>query len=327
MSENPKPRLFILGPQRAGTSVMLALARDVLGYACAPEGWIWGSVKALEDHFAAVRQELSDVEPREVAAFSIARLSTDALLDSYTAALLDLHAREWGDGPIADKTPGPLAIAAAPAIKRRLPAAKFVVMKRRGIENVQSQQRRFPDRPFDAACAMWSDSMRAWLAVRDELGEAALEVDQANLHRDANGVGERLADFLGATDAAPLADFFRRRFTEKTKPGDYGEDIDLRNAGWDADQMQQFAEICGGMMGAFGYSLAGDGATPSGLDLVAGAMVGRWIIAARNPRTVAVRRGGLELLPDRGVDSPVTLRMPAALTPGRRRQIRPFQAQ
>ena len=83
--------------------------------------------------------------------------------------------------------------------------------------------------------------------------------------------------------------------------------------------MLQFTETCGEMMGAFGYSLAGEGAAPNGLDLVAAAMVERWIIAARNPWTVPARRGGLELHPDKGVDSPVTLRMPAALTPGRYR--------
>jgi hypothetical protein len=307
--------LFILGPQRAGTSVMLGLAQDVLGYAGAPEGWVWSSVKALEDHFAMARQTLADVDPREVAAFSIARISTDAILNAYVAALAGLHAGRW-PAPLVDKTPGPEAVAAAPALRRHLPAARFVFMKRRGIENVQSQLRRFPGRPFETACAMWAESMRTWLTVRDELAEAASEIDQADLHRETDRVAARLATFLGEAAPEPVAEFFRRRFPEKTKSGDYGEDVDLSQAGWNAGQMLKFVELCGPMMEAFGYSLAGEGAaSPAGFDLAAGEALGRWVVAARNAWT-STRGPGLDLHPDQPHEPPTTLSASSVLGAG-----------
>src|SRR5271169_560307 len=130
--------LFIFGAPRSGTTQMLRLCQEVLHYKGAPEGCVWQSVKALDDHFKRIMNELEGVDGSGTANFSVVRFSREKIVDLYAGMLLDVHQREFGTGPFVDKTPGGEIIVGAPLLKQLFPSAKFIFMKRRGIENVLS---------------------------------------------------------------------------------------------------------------------------------------------------------------------------------------------
>jgi hypothetical protein len=54
--------LFILGARRSGTTQMLRMSKELLGYAGGVEGFVWQSVKALDDHFSRVTIALVEGE-------------------------------------------------------------------------------------------------------------------------------------------------------------------------------------------------------------------------------------------------------------------------
>jgi len=312
--------IFILGAVRSGTSVMLRLCREVLGCEGGTEGHVWQSVRALDDHFTRVDQAQSHFGEAALAEFSFTKMSRGQLVAGYVDALLSLHKKAYGSKSFVDKTPGPEAIRAAPSVKARIPSAKFIFMKRRGIENVQSQLRRFAGCSFEVACSTWARPMRRWLEVRETLSPNCMEIDQADLDRDPATVAARLCDFIGRGDPKAVEKFLRERFPEKTKAGDYGDYVALGNTGWDDTQMQMFSDICGEMMEAYGYAMSGATGVARGeqLDLAAKPACARWRVSSGN-RWINVRGPGLDLHPNEpGKPSP-TLRMVRALDPGRYR--------
>jgi len=307
--DEPIEPVFILGALRSGTSVMLQLCREALGYAGGAEGHVWQSVKVLDDHFVRVNQAQSHFDEAALAEFSVTKISRDQLVAAYVDALLSLHARTYGSKSFVDKTPGPEAIFTAPSVRARIPSAKFIFMKRRGIENVQSQLRRFAGGSFEVACSNWARPMRRWLEVRDALSPDYIEIDQSDLDRDPTTTAERVCDFVGRGDPEAVERFLRERFPEKTKAGDYGEYVALGNTGWDQTQM-----------GAYGYAMSGATGVIVGeqIDLAARPACARWRVSAGN-QWLQTRGPGLDLHPNEvGKPSP-TLRMVRALEPGRYR--------
>src|SRR2546430_17539144 len=68
-----------------------------------------------------------------------------------------------------DKTPGWPMLKALPALLVVWPNLRVVFTKRRGIENVLSRQRKFPDGVFESHCRDWAAAMETWLAVHAEI--------------------------------------------------------------------------------------------------------------------------------------------------------------
>jgi hypothetical protein len=67
--------LFILGAPRSGTTLVLRLCQEVFDYRGAPEGHVWQSLEALDDHFRRIECDLAANPPRDVEAFALFRLS------------------------------------------------------------------------------------------------------------------------------------------------------------------------------------------------------------------------------------------------------------
>lgn len=313
--------LFILGAPRSGTSQMLRLARDVLGYRGGDEGSVWQSVKALDDHFRRVAHGLADADPEGLRGFSLMRLSREKIVHEYVRSLIGFHEREYGAGPLVDKTPGGEMIAAAPILKAHLPSARFIFMKRRGIENVLSQGRRFPSRTFEAACQQWARPMQRWLEVRDTLKPDCIEVDQWELDATPAAVARRVTAFLGRGDPGEVERYLATHFPEKTQVGRYSEYVSLQNTRWDEQQQQHFCDTCAELMSAFGYVMdRGDGVIASGefVDLVASPNCERWKVQDAN-QWIDTRGPGLRLHPNAADAPPVRLRLGGALKPGRYR--------
>lgn len=313
--------LFILGAHRSGTTQMLRLCKEALNYPGATEGHVWQSLKVLDDHYARIVAELPAERAPALRDFSVTLFTGRELVRRYAAALLDLHRTAFGDTRFVDKSPGVESVAAAPLLREILPAAQFIFMKRRGIENVMSHLRRFPDVPFRTACLAWARPMQRWLEVRDRLAPRFLEIDQRDLGVNPAMVAGRLTLFLERDDPKPVTDYLATHFPEKTKAGGYAGYLALKNTGWNEADRDCFREICGPVMIAFGYQIDwGDVPASAGwsVDLTSPAYLPRWTVVHRN-KWVSTDPPGLRLHANDPGTPPPTLTLRGCLESGRYR--------
>src|SRR4029077_6304744 len=101
-----------------------------------------------------------------------------------------------------DKTPTVEMVRAAVLMKELWPNARFIFMKRRVVENLLSRRRKFPDGTTDSHYSDWAAVMTAWLAVREQLGNAALEIDHRQLVLNPEAVSFSISAFLGLPSSA-----------------------------------------------------------------------------------------------------------------------------
>ena len=107
------------------------------------------------------------------------------------SAFRDLADRLFSSRYWVDKTPNVDMIRLAPTLLRLWPKAKFIYMKRRGIENLMSRLRKFPDTiTFHTHCADWAESMEVWEKVRTQLGRSSIEVDQRHMLSESDAVAD-----------------------------------------------------------------------------------------------------------------------------------------
>jgi hypothetical protein len=232
--------------------------------------------------------------------------------------LLELHRKTYGEGPLVDKSPGDEAVGAAPLVLEFVPTAKFIFMKRRGIENVLSQLRRFPDLPFEGACHGWARTMRRWVEVRDRLAPRWIEIDQRELVDAPQTVGDRVFQHLGRGVPDDIADYITTHFPEKTSVGRYGDYAALKHSGWDAQERDIFREICGPLMAEFGYEIdLGGEAAPARrtIDLLGREFANRWTLLHGN-KWVRTDPPGIRLHPNDPGAPPPTLTLRDGIVPG-----------
>lgn len=315
----PKSPLFIVGAKRSGTTAMLRACKTVLGYSGSVEGHVWQSLSVLKTHFRDLIRDFGGEDVKGIQGFSVITMRHDDLIGTYAALLWERHVAMYGDGPLVDKTPDPAMIRACPVIKHHIPDARFIFMKRRGIENVLSRGRRFPEQPFEAACKAWAQSMEAWLYVRERLGGDYLEIDRRDLLVDPLRTAAAIAKFLDAGPTDKLAQFFTQTFAEATTPAQSTDYIALDKADWTDEQKNIFAETCGAAMRCFGYEMEGSegpGVLRALVHLTAGKGEAAAAIAHGNKWT-AIKRLGIILHPNAIGTKPVEITFPSLLMPGR----------
>jgi hypothetical protein len=172
-------------------------------------------------------------------------------------AVVIAAARElFPSGLWLDKTPNSNIVYLAPRLRKIWPNARFIFMKRRGIENIASRMRKFkPD--FAHHCREWTAVMNAWLSVRDQLAGVAAEIDQSLMANDAESVATEIARHLSLseTERTRIARILAAEHPQRTAQGK-GGDMSFADVGWTSDQVRVFQELCGSVMQAYGYTEA-----------------------------------------------------------------------
>jgi Sulfotransferase family len=248
--------LFIVGSPRSGTSVLVDAA-FAGGFSGFREGNLLGLLQPLynriDDHFNDFFLPGPDTEktligqvPRE--------MMRRAIRDIFKRKLDELHDRS----PWLDKTCNPDTIRVVPDLVEMWPSCRIIFARRRGIENVLSRMKKFPERDFGYHCRDWAHNMSAWRQVRGGL-EAwrFLEVDQYDLVTRPATVAREIASLLGLDEAAGgrIESTFRSRRPQQTAPGTAERLTPLRETCWTPAEIAQFTEVCGPEMAAYGYSL------------------------------------------------------------------------
>ena len=154
-----------------------------------------------------------------------------------TTAMRSVYANLHPGGSFVDKTPGTEMLESLQMIMAVWPDARVVFTRRRGLENVESRRRKFPEQEFVGHCHDWTSAMTAWQELKGAVPESQrVEVDQYDLASDRAATSERLADFLALEphQRQALQDYIGTNTPERT------------GADWHALELDELALVARG---------------------------------------------------------------------------------
>jgi Sulfotransferase family len=244
--------VFILGAARSGTSAVALALLHSERYHGAGEGHFL----PLADKLLA---EVAVYYHRNAAAASqgttLHRVPSDALSDYIRRGFIQLARRLYPTAYWIDKTPSVPAVLATPLMLQLWPNARFVFMRRRVIENLLSRRRKFPQGRDESQYSDWAAIMRAWLRVRAQLGEAAIEIDHRQLVCDPAGTSASINAFLGIPEPAAtrVRDYLVHNHPEQTD-ANFGAVHSLASLEMTEPELKKLRAACDEVMNEFGYT-------------------------------------------------------------------------
>ncbi len=248
---DPKQRpVFILGPARSGTSAMTLALLDSGAYLGTGEGHLLPLAHALLgtiDRYFHQR----DTDPHTLLGKVPIASFQKLIRRAFVRMAADLFpTRRW-----LDKTPTVEMVRASVLMKELWPNARFIFMKRRVIENVLSRQRKFPQDDTERHYSDWVAVMTAWLGVREQLGNSALEVEHRQLVLEPATVVTAIAKFLKLPQdaAGRFGNYLTERRPEQTD-SDFGAVYSLDRLGLNESDTHRLRVACDPVMDALGYS-------------------------------------------------------------------------
>ena len=246
--------VFILGPARSGTSAITLALLESGSYIGTGEGHLMplahGLLSCIDRHYQRAGGDAST---------TLARVPSDAFQKLMRRAFVQLasdlfHTKRW-----LDKTPTVEMVRASLLMRELWPHARFIFMKRRVIENILSRRRKFPHGTTESHYSDWAAVMSAWLAVRGELGSAALEIDHRQLVLEPEWVASSIAGLLELSGGA-AARF--RRYICAARPEqtdeNFGATYSLERLGLEEHEARHMLAVCDPVMTAFGYGYGED---------------------------------------------------------------------
>jgi Sulfotransferase family len=243
--------VFILGSARSGTSAVTLALLTATQYEGYGEGHFFDFLAPLS---VALGRYLPTKKAERGRNTTVSRIS-QSFLDDGLAAIAVAAARQlFPGGHWLDKTPNADMIHLAPRFRQIWPNARFIFMKRRGVDNVASRLRKFPY-GFERNCREWAASMQAWLSVRDELHGVSVELDQATIMQESDRAAVQIGELLmlSAVEQHRVAQLLAHERPQQTGVK-LSQGKPLEEMHWAPEQIEAFRRICGPMMAAYSYS-------------------------------------------------------------------------
>ena len=244
-----KLKVFILGSPRSGTSITYHAMRTVFGLPGMGESHVIPVFQRMIHLFYNYALEFQDVEG--VLARNLDTQSFKLAIADYVQAF---YSQRYTGGSWVDKTPGAEAILGAELVAQVFPAAKFLLLRRNGVEIVQSALKKF-EVSFPEACRGWANCMETAELLRSRPVDI-LELDQFELSNAPETAAKKITAYLGRPEKeAELTAFFNEQRVDKTSDHDWRRRMTLDDVDWTAEQKALFEDLCGDWMRQAGYPL------------------------------------------------------------------------
>lgn len=255
MKNNISP-IFITGSVRSGTSIVnqaLIHGAKIPGY---DEGcfvdFLGYFLKFIDTRYGSRAQQMLRAE----------LMLSDVNIEKFKKDFLDWFIDQYinyskYDGVFVDKTPTIETLYAAPFIIDAIPTSKFIFMKRRGIENIVSRMKKFPELSFEKHCLLWTEIMDLIVILQERLPrDSFILIDQYNISKIPEETATKIGLFLNLNvdQIEKIEKIFRNNRPEHS--GATEDDIkSLESLEWTDDQKSFFKKTCGPIMDHFGWSL------------------------------------------------------------------------
>lgn len=250
--------IFITGSVRSGTTIVTRALRGV-GIPGYDEGrfielmglFIKLSGKRYETQFKA-HTFMADVMLKDVPQEVFHKDFSDWFLEQYMKYCR--YESTW-----VDKTPNVEFFYTIPFLIESFPSVKFIIMKRRPIENIESRLKKFTHQKtsFEEHCFRWLEVMEEISKVKKIIpSEKYIIIDQYDVSQNPTEVAEKLGLFLNLNfqQIEKIKGIFMETRPEST--GGSEEKIkSLEETIWTDEQKEFFLKTCGPMAKEFGWSL------------------------------------------------------------------------
>jgi hypothetical protein len=250
----PHRPVLVIGSARSGTSAIVQALTLATRYKSTEEGHFLELLPALLSQVQQYYTSKADELGRNT---TIARVPQQFIQEGLEAIVREAMYQVFPSGYWIDKTPNSNMILLAPWLRSLWPEARFIFMKRRAIENIQSRITKF-NFDFSHNCQEWVDAMEAWGTVRSQLVGVAIEMDQRFLYEyapeAASDVGELLK--LDEREIVRLGQMLRNVQPQRQSRS-VAHVTSLAEVGWTASERETFLQICGPTMLKYKYNLSG----------------------------------------------------------------------
>ncbi|WP_118134215.1 sulfotransferase [Oceanicella sp. SM1341] len=243
-------KVFILGAHRSGTSKLASYFSEVLGF----RGWAEGHIYRLVPHLMQGNRAIQKTIPEN--AFEINRIGKRTIIDHLVRSLDALISEHHEHQDYYDKTPGFQMLDAAPVIHRVLPEARFIHVRRNGIDNVASNLRNWERRGFKDACGMWKSALDAWFRVQERIADRTCEIEMDDLKTGSWRIHQEICAHLGLENRwsrEEIEAYFGQGSPTSTVPLAPRAETTLEAMDWTPEQKALFIETCGENMRRCGY--------------------------------------------------------------------------
>lgn len=259
-SENLPQAVFVMGSPRSGTTVVGNMVQRGLGIRSHGESHMAQVFKNLMITASEYVEGSPASQNQGTLTWEVSKTYVKAL---QVQQFRELYSAYYPGTVFIDKTPGIPMLDTLPYLFLAYPNAKVVYCKRRGLENIASRLRKFPDVQFDGHCQQWKQAFAIWRRHKRELNTEILknkqwfiEIEQYGLLTDAQKTIRGLSAFLDLDEIA-----FKRmlKYQSTETPQKTSEDgakaLSLESISWTDAEKQTFLRICGDEMERAGYSI------------------------------------------------------------------------
>lgn len=253
--------IFITGSVRSGTTIVTRALREI---------GIPGYDEGRFIDFLGLFLKLSDKRFKDQAkAHSIL---ADTMLKNIPKDIFEKEFSDWFinfyldhcryEDVWIDKTPNLEFLYSVKLLSETLPKAKFIILKRRPIENIESRLRKFShtDMTFEQHCLYWLEIMEKISEIQKSISsDKFIVIDQYDISQNPSKVAQDLGVFLNLNfnQVEKVKNVFLKTRPEST--GGTEEEIrSLEEMPWTDEQKEHFLSTCGNVSEKFGWTLGKD---------------------------------------------------------------------
>ena len=253
VNRHVKP-IFVIGSARSGTSIIAKAIKSGVDIPGCNEGHFLPLISFLMQEIEEYYQKKEFLMAKK--GFMIAHTNQNELEEGILKVFRGICDSLYKNEVWIDKTPDMGMIKATPYLLRVWSKSRFVFAKRRGIECINSRLKKFSHVPFETHCKIWKICMESWLAVRENLENHYIEIDQREISLNPELIAKKIGKFLflNQEQTERINNIFSTNRPEFTGGSEAAQAIEINETGWTEEQIEIFRQHCGAVSKKFGYS-------------------------------------------------------------------------